>query len=751
MKKPPGFIAKSALLLALPFLCGGCRAGVRALQSSVNAPSDSAAGSLGRSEPPLGAVPPGVASAPIFVPASQAITSGGVPLEKIALPKASAQQNAQIAAATLRADAWAKKMRADFFPDAASGFGLIIGEPVVQGASTRGVPNGFNAANFGAGCARWIFLQVGGRGELGKTPLWGSVDDARQGLGLRDLKLGAAQAAQIAASLGVTHVAVGTFSGDEKNASLSYRLLKMPEKTPVGAPLVVRGNAAQIAAQLPQLAAQLATRLNAKPDGIAVKVNVGAAELSFLGSVPWKATKVLGATETEKLRVLAAREPLAALLYLRDGDTIWGDPRRRAAMKIALQNVPDNAMLLADLMRAAPDELRSEYSRIDAGLKKYPANALFNTGDWYRWQSLADLKKQRVAAESLISCAPDNPMSWATLADTMGNIAQELRRSRFHRELAPREAGFLDRLYEMRLQCSLHAAKLSSSAPAWNDIAIAATFADEPDIADAALWKSLAGNRRLLGAYRWGCQMYQAKWGGDANRGILLVKMIYADPVLMRSLWSEAGDLLRGIGMENEAETQRLFAISQVAAQLKKNPNDAKSHRAWAYLERDMAGRDANRDAVSMREFKAAIALCPNDPVPLHHLGEMLHFKQRQYRQTEKLYRRALALNPDYPDTLKTLGNLTYYVHRDAAGAEKLYRRAIALNSDLFNDGYFRAELARLLLDTGRRDEAVKETMRAIESGYHDRNNEIFARLNLDPDAEFQAFLARRDQKLYQF
>lgn len=100
-------------------------------------------------------------------------------------------------------------LRAALQPDAAllqslppldSGPGIAVCEPTVQKSALR-------LANFGAGCGRWLHLHVGGQGEFGKTPLWGSMDDARRDMNRPDLRFAKADALQLAQKLGATHVA----------------------------------------------------------------------------------------------------------------------------------------------------------------------------------------------------------------------------------------------------------------------------------------------------------------------------------------------------------------------------------------------------------------------------------------------------------------------------------------------------------------------------------------------------------------
>ena len=54
---------------------------------------------------------------------------------------------------------------------------IVVCEPVAK------TPNAA-VADFGAGCARWLFFTVGGRPELGQTPLWSDVERAPSEMGV---------------------------------------------------------------------------------------------------------------------------------------------------------------------------------------------------------------------------------------------------------------------------------------------------------------------------------------------------------------------------------------------------------------------------------------------------------------------------------------------------------------------------------------------------------------------------------------
>src|SRR5207244_1680942 len=162
----------------------------------------------------------------------------------------------------------------------ANGPGVLVCEPVARGADAATV-------DFGAGCARWLHLIVGGQGELRKTPTWTCVQNAQRELKKHDLRLSLEQAAPLHRILGITHVALGEIRGDAHHCRLTYRCWQIPKKRAVGAPITVSGTREEVLAHLPRLAAALARTLGITAPRVPSGVGETGEEMQTLGSLPW--------------------------------------------------------------------------------------------------------------------------------------------------------------------------------------------------------------------------------------------------------------------------------------------------------------------------------------------------------------------------------------------------------------------------------------------------------------------------------
>jgi hypothetical protein len=180
-----------------------------------------------------------------------------------------------------------------------SGPGVVVCEPVPQAGATAEV------ADLGNGCARWLNLTVGGHGEFGKTPLWGSTIHALYRLRRSDMRLDQATGARLARLLGLTHVALGQVKGDLDHCTLSYQIWDMGAKKAVGKAQVLTGTAEAIRARLPRLASGLAAGLGVKSPRVPAAVGETAEELQWLGAHPWAGIGNIPRDRLEKLHPLA--------------------------------------------------------------------------------------------------------------------------------------------------------------------------------------------------------------------------------------------------------------------------------------------------------------------------------------------------------------------------------------------------------------------------------------------------------------
>ena len=206
---------------------------------------------------------------------------------------------------------------------ASSGAGILCCEPIAKTEDAA-------LTAFGAGCGRWLQFTVGGQGALGKTPLWSSLFRVEEELKRADLRLSPDDTEKLVSILGITHAATGELTGTAQNASLTYRLLELPARRPVGEPMTLTGTQAQIIAGLPSMARQMALRLRVAHPAIPAAVGANPAEMRLLGSLPLLPGAPLSSMQSKSLRVLAPRLPLAGMMRLHSGD--WQDKADADAM-----------------------------------------------------------------------------------------------------------------------------------------------------------------------------------------------------------------------------------------------------------------------------------------------------------------------------------------------------------------------------------------------------------------------------------
>ncbi|HEX8236502.1 MAG TPA: hypothetical protein VF600_11135 [Abditibacteriaceae bacterium] len=702
----------SLMLVAAAAQCGGC--GVAGLAVRKAATLVQEASTATSQETPRG---------PNAGERSRAPRPGAVMDLKAVLPQPSQEATLLLKQELANTSSWSAQVSRGTLSPLPSGHGIVVCEPSTRAGDA-------SVREFGAGCGRWLHFEVGGQGELGKTPIWGAIDDARRELKLPSLRLTPQQAANIAQKTGATHAATGQIRGNSASAILTYQLWKMPEGKAIGAPLVARGSLRQIVQQLPAVARGMAVRLGSATPKIRATINATPQEMALLGQVPWKAQTAVSSAQAKQLETISQRVPLAALLLLRsgallDGSTLYGTTANRL-----LTSAPDNTLAVADVAWKATDKLTPHNALLQRNRQRYPNNYLLSLAETCRQRALKNRVAERSAAEHAVRCAPQSGFAWTELGESIYNQAESLRRSRFIGQLSAKEMAVVRTLYPQYVTAALRAVQLDpGSSHAWLTASKACAFNGQGEIADVAFWKALSLNRRQRDIYWWGLQLYQPKWFNDSNKLHLLTGLVSSDYELFSIMYDDVVYALRNAGFQSEAQAKLLEAVAMFENAVRRDSKNAMAHLHWAELAKNH-GHDGSKDDIAVREYRTYVALRPDDAGALYDLGWVLHYKKRQYNAAEKCYRRALALAPEFGNATNALGDITYYVHHDAKGAEALYRKAISI----YDDGLYHAELARLLLDTNRRSEAVTHTQRAITLGYTDTSNPIFGRLGIDPE-----------------
>jgi tetratricopeptide (TPR) repeat protein len=156
-------------------------------------------------------------------------------------------------------------------------------------------------------------------------------------------------------------------------------------------------------------------------------------------------------------------------------------------------------------------------------------------------------------------------------------------------------------------------------------------------------------------------------------------------------------------------------AIEELRKAIKKDSNVKGAHylAAMAYLERD--GDSGFSEA--MPELEAELKVNPDD-ARTHYMLGYIALKRHDPMQAEAELARAAKLDSENPDPLISLGQL-YFDSARLPEAEKTFRRAIALTKDPSRNGYqvnrAHYSLGRILLQTGREDEGKKELQISAE------------------------------------
>jgi tetratricopeptide (TPR) repeat protein len=558
--------------------------------------------------------------------------------------------------------------------DSASGRGLIVFEPVGTAES------GGRSSGLGAGCGRWLHLHAAGQGALGRTPFWGSVDDARRALGFSSLQLGTKEAQAVARFTGATHVAVGKISGAGAAARLSYQIYDAGSGQVFGGPVAASARPEALGAALPEMARQMLARLNVASPVVPARCELSAGELALVGRAPWKYRYGIKAPEVRALQVLAPRSALAGLLWMRLGDL--NSSQWASTLPQQVQLAPQNTLVLGDAARQAVLATRPQRAAYDAALAKWPSNFLLQSGQAYWRKHNADRAGDVSHTEAALKSSPQSAFAWTEMSEVLWRVSQDVRQSRYAGQISGGEWRFLNKAYADALACANRAVALAPrDSFAWSNLAQAATFGGDSALADRALWKALALDPANEDAYGWGFQMYQPKWNNDPAKMLKLAKLAGANA---NRFWVPADDMVAALHA-----TQQQAAKEPILAQI--------------------------------------VALDPQNAQALAEYGSCLHYDRRQYRRAEALYRQALAIDPSYSRPTGSLADLLFFVKNDRPAADALYRRAIALSP---RTAHHYEDYARFLVRTGRKAQAQTVAAQARKIGT-DGTHPVWQELNV--------------------
>lgn len=408
-------------------------------------------------------------------------------------------------------------------------------------------------ANFGAGCGRWLHLQVSGQNAFGRTPLWGAPDSARYEAGFPNLRLNASQARRIGRATGVSHVAVGQLSGRGEKLKLRYELLSI-DGTSHGA-WMLGGSRDGLRNALPGLARSMIGALKTPPE-VPSRVELTASELEFVGgtawSGPWRASS---AAQQARLRALASRSTLAAVLAFRL--KLWRDvadfANLRAALPLMEKEAPRNALILASWARDTGDYNAPSLSILQASARKWPNNYVIASALMRRCAKENLWPQSQAWAETAVRAAPGYAGAWLDMNETLKAQAEAIRQSRFSNDISPVEGAQLDKLYGLAWKACERAVKLSPRrAQAWQELSSAATFGGDQALAISALWRAVQLGPDDSNIYAWGFQIFQPKWFDQPAQLLKLARLAASRAKTMEVPAAEMVHALRAAGLHSQ-------------------------------------------------------------------------------------------------------------------------------------------------------------------------------------------------------
>ena len=537
--------------------------------------------------------------------------------------------------------------------------GLVVCAPIAA-------PSDTDRGRFGDGCGRWLELMAAGQPEFAQTPLWQELDRAQQEMGRSDLRLSPPDARKLAGILGATHAALGHLSGTASHGALTYQVWRLADGKPIGAPLSVTGSEAQILSGLPGLARTLASRLGVAAPRIQKTFAGSPADMALLGGLPLAPGATITDADAERLCVLAPREALAALFYLNCARPA-GETERLKTARLLLAQLPENSLAWATVGWVDAYGLRSTGPALARNSGRFPQNYLFALCNVWRSRETNDRKAEMAAATLVTRAAPRNPAAWLTLAYTLGDIAEDVRKGRLAGHMSPAEWAYLNKVYPQWLAATKRAAALDPQyGAAWQRVATAATFVGDRRTADAAFWKALRLDRDKEEVYSWGLEMYQPKWGGDpaslAKVAGLAAAQHYDDVGTVATIV----DSLRNAGFDAQAGSLAGAFAAQCRAAASRAPND------WAAREQlaGALGQQQDKDG-AIREHQAAIRLCPDDANLYYNLG-LAYDDRPRTRLAVGAYQDALRLDPAMRGARVKLGYDLKHLHQFPAAAREL-------------------------------------------------------------------------------
>jgi tetratricopeptide (TPR) repeat protein len=604
--------------------------------------------------------------------------------------------------------------------------GLVVCEPVASGTAAP-------LKAFGVGCGQWLHLMAAGQPALGATPLWNSLARAQGELGRQDLRLTLPQAMPLVGMLGVTHIAVGQITGIAGHVTLTYRLWRVPQGNPLGAPVTLSGTEAQVIAGLPGLARALDARLGIPHPDVPQSVGLSPAQLGQLGATPRYPD--LTDAQLAALAALAVKSPLAGMTLLTTrAITDQGVMDRVVANLIHQQ--PGNALVLAQIADNASGTLRPYAAQIMPLVHRFPRSYLLARMEGITQGVWGSRVGEWAAAQRCVADAPGNPAAWQERALVLGDIGQDLRQCRTADKLSTQEWASLTQTYGQWEASALQAVRLDPQyGAAWSELASAATFAGDDATARQSIWKALHLDSGDSDTVWWGLEMFQPKWLPDQSS---LDKVAHIAANLSYANASDANKIAAELKNAGYPELDSVVMdrfIQEEKAAVAQHPGSGEARWQLAAILQDVGDGPSMNE--SLREYRAAVTLLPNAPYIRDDYGSALETRG-QIPEAIVQYRKAVALDPFFAKAYYDLGWDLKQSSQFAEAKQMMYR-SIQLNP---NNGDVYDALGRILASENQWAASESNLRMAIRLNPY--NADAFGILCgvLDPEGQYPASLA---------
>jgi tetratricopeptide (TPR) repeat protein len=405
-------------------------------------------------------------------------------------------------------------------PAQLGGPGLVICDPL----QPVGAPE---VGYFANGCTRWLQFNVGGQPQFGTTPYWSDLQRASYELGrsqpedgLGDLRVTAEKAAQLVQIVGASHVVVGTVSGTPDRLTIRLSMIKLPERTPVGADLQITGSEADVLKQLPATAAELCHRLGVGSPALPPSVELDPKEITDIGR--WSLVPGPNFPDVDAgLAAMASKSPLAALELMQSTNS--GDyPLLIKTFDTLMRLAPANQYAISSAGMGRQWLPKESLSALEAAVLKWPDNMQFEDAAI----SFASNREIDAFINRLLVTAAKCPQTWEWRGRLFMSSSGIIRVGKFANQISQEEWKKLNTVYAGALECYRKAVAMDPQyAAGWVGIAEAACFSGDIQAADAAVWKAIELNPHSWGAFFRGLEMYQPKWYDDPDKLIKIAKL----------------------------------------------------------------------------------------------------------------------------------------------------------------------------------------------------------------------------------